>query len=187
VHDPSEGKKSVIYFIQRYDGMTFCFDELVDPLCPDVTKAKQDFYDHCLRMGYPDPAVIVVDPHRTDAVATWRVGSKSGTGIMHKYNADVPDISGSSGVTQLLNKTLELLRQSICDGSNTRRLFINPEYCPRAIRATKEYHYPTDPVTNEIMSDIPDKAYSDEIDPLRYWEMYVITKLGKSAGRVIVM
>lgn len=187
VHDPSEGKKSVIYFLQRYDGMTFVFDELVDPLCPDVTKAKQDFYDHCLRMGYPDPAVIVVDPHRTDAVATWKVGSKSGTGIMHKYNADVPDISETSGVTQLLNKTLELLRQSICDGGNTRRLFVNPDYCPHAIRATKEYHYPTDPVTNEIMSDTPDKAYSDEIDPLRYWEMYVITKLGKSAGRVIVM
>lgn len=187
VHDPSEGKKSVIYFLQEYDGMTFMFDEIVDPLCPDVTKAKQDFYDHCLRMGYPDPAVIVVDPHRTDAVATWKVGSKSGTGIMHKYEADVPDISESSGVTQLLNKTLELLRQAICDGSGVRRLFINPDYCPCAVRGVKEYHYPTDPVTNEIISDTPDKSYSDEVDPMRYWQMYKITKLGKTAGRVIVM
>lgn len=187
VHDPSEGKKSVIYFLQIYEGTTYVFDELVDPLCPDVTKAKQDFYDHCLKMSYPDPAMIVVDPHRTDAVATWKAGSKSGTGIIHKYEADTPDISETTGVSQLLNKTVELLRQTICDGGNHRRLFINPDYCPYLVRATKEYHYPTDPVSNEIMSDTPDKSYSDEIDPLRYWVMYKLTKLGKSAGRVVVM
>lgn len=186
IHDPAEGKKSVIYFVQSFEGCTYVFDELVDQACADVTAAKQDFWEHCQRMGYPDPAVLVVDPHRTDAVATWKQGSKSGVGILHKYNADVPDISETSGVTQLLYKTIELLRQAIEDGGRNRRLYVNPEYCPKCIRGIKEYHYPTDPVTNEITSDNPDKAYSDEVDPLRYWEMYRLTKLGKSAGRVVV-
>jgi hypothetical protein len=187
VHDPSEGKKSVIYFLQIYDGATYYFDEIVDPLCPDVTKAKQDFWEHCQRMGYGDPAVIVVDPHRTDAVATWKVGSKSGVGIMHKYNADVPDTTEAGGVTQMLNKTLELLRQGICDGNGIRRIFVNPDYCPRAIRGIKEYHYPTDSITNEITSDKPDKAYSDEVDPFRYMEMYRATKMGRTGGRILVI
>lgn len=184
VHDPSEGKKSVILFIQEYDGKTYIFDELVDPQCADVTQAKKDFWEHCNRMGYKDPEVVVVDPHRTDAVATWKQGSKSGVGILKKYNADTPDISEKTGTGQLLRDTVEILRRHICDGSQIRRLAINPDYCPYLNRAISEYHYPTDSVTNEITSDTPDKAYSDEIDPMRYWVMYKETKLREGRARI---
>lgn len=187
VHDPAEGKKSVIYFLQEYQGCTYVFDESVIEACADVTEAKEEFYAHCRRMNYPDPEVIVVDPHRTDAVATWKRGSKSGTGILKRYNAETPDISQSTGTGQLLTDTLDILRRHIRDGSGIRRMFINPEFCPKLDRAVVEYHYPTDPVTNEIKSDTPDKAYSDEIDPLRYWAMYKEKVLSSGRVRVAVI
>jgi hypothetical protein len=186
VHDPAEGKKSVILFVQDYEGKSYVFDELVDQQCADVTQAKKDFWEHCERMGYSEPDIVVVDPHRTDAVATWKQGSKSGVGILKKYNADTPDIS-EKGTGQLLRDTLELTRRHICDGNYVRRIFINPDYCPFLDRAISEYHYPTDNVTNEITSETPDKAYSDEIDPVRYWVMYKETKFREGRARLAVL
>jgi hypothetical protein len=186
VHDPAEGKKSVILFVQDYEGKSYIFDELVDQQCADVTQAKKDFWEHCERMGYSEPDIVVVDPHRTDAVATWKQGSKSGVGILKKYNADTPDIS-EKGTGQLLRDTLELTRRHICDGNYVRRIFINPDYCPFLDRAISEYHYPTDNVTNEITSETPDKAYSDEIDPVRYWVMYKETKFREGRARLAVL
>lgn len=185
-HDPAEGKKSVIYFIQVYEGKSFVFDERILPECPDVTAAKQDFYDHCLQMGYGDPDLIVVDPHRTDAVATWKFGTPRGTGINRKYNADTPDISDAGGVGQLLYKTLDNLREYVCNGKGERGLFINPDTCPGCVRGLKEHHYPTD-MNNTILSNKPDEAYKDEVDPLRYWVMYLRTKFGTKTGRIIIL
>jgi hypothetical protein len=183
VHDPAEGKTSVIYFLQMYDDCTFIFDELVQDNCPDVTTAKQAFYEKCASLELPDPDIIVVDPHKTDAVATWKYGSTSGTGIMKSYNADVPDTRKESG-GQLIRNGIEFLRREICDGSGTRRFFINPKTCPRAIRAVKEYHYPTS-MNNVVESNDPDKEYSDEIDPMRYWVMYKLFKLRSRNYKII--
>jgi len=187
IHDPAEGKRSVLYYAQYYNGETYVFDELVQDQCADVTETKKEFYERNLRLGYRDPEIVVVDPHRTDAVATWKAGTSTGEGISRRYNADTPDISQSTGTGQLIHTTLDMLRHSIRDGSGCRRLFINPEACPKCIRATQEYHYPINSVTNEVDSDTPSKAYSDEIDPLRYWEMYRITKLTRSGISIAII
>jgi hypothetical protein len=192
-HDPSEGKKSVIYFIQvDDDGNDHVFDEINDPECPDVTKAKVEFYERCLERGYGDPEVIVVDPHRTDAMQTWRGGSRGGTRAGRRYNADVPPTDRASG-GQEIDKTIEFLRHAICDGEGTRNFFINPETCPLGVKGIKEYHYPMD-ANGKLTSETPAKAYSDEIDPLRYWRMYRKTKLkhkfgtsGRSGRRIRVI
>jgi len=175
LHDPAEGKKSVIYFIQMDGDRTFVFDELVDSQCANVMQAKKAFYEHCKKMGYTDPTVIVVDPHKPDAVADWKEGTPHGEGIMHSYKADMPDISEDTGVSDKLVTTLEFLRKYIFDGVS-RRLFVNKDYCPSLDWAIGEYHYPVSRATNEIQSDTPSKEYSDEIDPLRYWVMYLLTK-----------
>lgn len=185
-HDPAEGKKSVIYFIQVQDGKSFVFDERILHECPDVTAAKQDFYEYCMLKGYGDPDVIVVDPHRTDAVATWKFGTPDGVGIARKYSADVPDTTETTGSGQLLYKTLDNLREYICNGKGERKLLVNPEYCAGCIKGVKEHHYPTD-MNNNILSNKPNDAYKDEIDPLRYWVMYLRTKFGKHTGRLYIL
>lgn len=183
VHDPAEGKKSVIYFLQTYNDCTFIFDELVQEACPDVTTAKQAFWEKCAQLELPDPEMIVVDPHKTDAVSTWKWGSVGGTGINKMYNADVPDTKNEAGGQEITNG-IEFLRREICNGAMERKFFINPRYCPKAIRAIKEYHYPTN-LKNEVTSDNPSKEYSDEIDPMRYWVMYKIFKLRPRNRRII--
>lgn len=183
VHDPAAGKKSVILLFQIHDGCIFVFDEVVDPLCSSTMEAKQAFYDHCERMGYPDPAMIIVDPHRTDSVSDWRRGSRSGTGILKKYKATTPDISKYSGTGQELKKTIDLLRQYIHDGAYKRRLFVNKDFCTSLYTSIGEYHYPTDDATNEIISDAPVvDQYEDDIDALRYLVMWFIGKFLK--GRI---
>ena len=98
VHDPSEGKKSVIYCIQvDPEGRSHMFDEIISPSCPSTNHAKAEFYEFCLDRGYGDPEKIIVDPHRTDAIADWKIGSYLGEGINHKYNAEAPPIDGKSG------------------------------------------------------------------------------------------
>jgi hypothetical protein len=184
VHDPAEGKKSVIYFIQiDDDGRDHVFDELIQPNCPDVTTAKVAFYEQCVAKGYADPLKIIIDPHRTDAVATWKFGTYTGEAMLHKYNAETPSIKDKDG-GQLLFKTIETLRKAVQDGSGYRTLFINPIMCPGAVRGIKEYHYPTDS-NNIITSDTPDKAWSDEVDPLRYWVMWKKQHSGSARVRVI--
>ena len=177
IHDPSEGKKSVIYYVQIDNAdRVHLFGELISPSCPSTNHAKAEFYEDCLMRGYGDPDVIVVDPHRTDAKADWELGSMLGEGINHKYRATCPPIDEKSG-GQLLFKTIEQLRKKICDGSGTRRFFINPVNCPGAVKGVREYHYPTD-MNNNITSDTPDKAWSDEVDPMRYLVMWMRNTLG---------
>lgn len=171
VHDPAEGKKSVIYFIQVMDGATYIFDELIQNPCPNVATAKKAFIEKISKQGLPDPRIIIVDPHRPDAVADWRssdVGGKT-------FYADVPPTDMASGGTQLIDKTLEILRKAILDGDGRRRFFVNPVTCTGAIKGIQEYHYPTD-MNGVVTSDRPDKEYSDEIDPMRYWELWKATK-----------
>lgn len=189
VHDPAEGKKSVILFIQRHEGCSYIFDELVNPTCATTNQAKQEFHEHCVKMGYGDPAKVIVDPHRTDAVSDWRTGSKSGEGMFRKYNAETPNIEGpeKGGVTDKIDTTVEMLRKYICDGNGQRRFYYNKDYCPMLDRAVGEYHYPVDRNTNEILSDTPAKAYSDEIDPMRYWVMWLITRGGDHGLRILLM
>jgi len=189
IHDPAEGKVSVIHFVQYYKDATYVFDELVDKLCATTLDAKDAFYAHCQAMGYPDPELVIVDPHRPDACADWKRGSLTLGGISHKYNAVMPDISESSGSSQLLTTTIEYLRQRICDGAGVRRLYINKDTCPETVKAIGEYHYPTDNATNNITSDTPDKAYSDYVDPLRYWEMYrrIKWRTGKTRGEMLTL
>lgn len=184
VHDPAEGRKSVIYFIQVHNDQSFVFDELVDPACPDVTTAKQAFYEHCMLNGYGDPDVIVVDPSRTDAVATWKFGSTKGNGVGRSYNADTPDRSETTGVGQELYQTLDLLRNYICDGTGKRRLFINPGTCPIGLNGITKHSYPTD-MSNNILSKKPQEAYKDEVDALRYWVMYLKTKFTRKTGQMV--
>lgn len=172
IHDPAEGRMSALYFIQIYEeeGITVCFDELIQPQCPDVTATKDAFYVKCVLNGYGDPAAVIVDPHKTDAMATWKAGSEFGEGMGRRYKSLTPKMDKKSG-GQEIHRTIEFLRRAICNGAGIRTFFVNPKNCPGLIRGIKEYHYPTG-TNGEILSDTPDKEYSDYIDPLRYWFMF---------------
>lgn len=169
-HDPAEGKKSCLYFIQIHQDSIYVFDEIVQEACPNVSATKSEFYRHCMEKGYADPVCIVVDPRKTDAVADWRQGTQYGEGLNRSYKAVTPAIDKASG-GQVIAQTIEFLRKLICDGDGVRRLYVNPLHCPKLVRGIREYHYPTD-MNNVVISDTPDKEYSDEIDPLRYFAQY---------------
>jgi hypothetical protein len=180
-HDPAEGKKSCLYFIQVFRDSVYVFDEIIQPECPNVSTTKGAFYERCEKKGYKNPTVIVVDPRKPDAIADWNSGSLEGTGAGKKYRAAAPDIDKASG-GQLIWKTIEFLRKQIQDGDGIRRLFVNPVQCPGLVRGAREYHYPTD-MNNQITSDTPDKEYSDEIDPLRYFVQYYLQHIKQGAGK----
>lgn len=172
IYDPAEGKTSVIYFVQPDEDweQDVIFDELIQKNCPDVTTAKIAFYEKCQEEGYGDPEAFVVDPHRTDAVATLKQGTASGSGINKKYNAVTPPTDEASG-GRLVARTIDYLRRHICDGSMIRRLLVNKTKCKGCLRGVSEYHYPSN-LQGLITSENPDKAYSDYVDPLRYWVMF---------------
>lgn len=183
-HDPAEGKKSVIYFVQIDDvGRIHVFDEIIQEQCPNTSVAKQAFYERCVEMGYGDPEYVIVDPHRTDSVADWRSGTRLGHGIARSYNAVVPPMDNASG-GQELYKTIEYLRKYICDGSGYRMLLINPILCPKCIRGVKEFHYPSD-MNGNVTSDKPSDEYKDEVDPLRYLVMWHRNKFKKARIHMI--
>lgn len=169
-HDPAEGKKSCLFFIQLHEGNVYVFDEIIQPECPNTSTTKKAFYEHCRKMGYADPVVIVVDPRKTDAMADWSTGTPSGEGLGKRYKAVGPPTDNARG-GQLIAQTIEFLRKQIQDGDGIRRFFVNPKTCPGLVKALREYHYPTD-MNNVITSDTPDKEYSDEIDPIRYFIQY---------------
>lgn len=175
VHDPAEGKKSVLYLVQYFEGSSYFFDELVQDECPNTSTTKVEFYKMCKEKGYPDPVMIVVDPRRTDSIADWQMGTISGTGINHSYRADFPNIEKASGGHEITNG-IEEVRTAICDGWGKRRLFINPDMVPHGVIAMREYHYKVDK-NNEITSETPSTDYKDEADPFRYWIRYVNTEL----------
>ena len=184
-HDPAEGKKSCQYYIQIHDGCIYVFDEVIIDACPNTSTAKAAFYEHSKKMGYPDPQLIVVDPRRSDAIADWRQGTLTGEGIGRKYKAVASPMDEARGGV-LIARTIEYLRKQIQDGDGVRRLYVNPKQCPGLVNAISEYHYPTD-MQNIIQSDTPDKEYSDEIDPLRYFVQYYnfVMKFGEFSIRWI--
>jgi hypothetical protein len=178
--DPAEGKKCVIYFIQldQY-GNRYVFDELNIEQCADASQAKLAFYARCMEKRYGDPEVMVFDPRRTDAMATFAHGSKFGSGLNKSYKVDKPDMAENKGGQEIV-VTIEFLRASIRNGAGEMSLFVNPETCPKLVIAIKQHHYRTKKNSTEIVGNIPAEAYKDEIDPLRYFEQWFKYKFGSN-------
>ena len=71
-YDPSEGKKSVMFFVQVYEGTLRVFDELIIDPCSGSSEAKRELMAFLATKDYSDPAVIVVDPRRVEVVSDLR-------------------------------------------------------------------------------------------------------------------
>jgi intein/homing endonuclease len=182
-YDPAEGKKSVIWFIHFYPGNSangfrpkcWVFDELVSDECPDATDAKIKFYEYCREKGYSDPVTVVVDPRKSDAKHQWEMGTKNGTGLEHSYNCAMPDIKDNDG-GQSIRNGIEELRRAIRNGNGERTLLVNAQKAPSLIKAIKNHGYKTDE-NGDVISDIPQNAFKDEVDALRYFIRYYYTRL----------
>ena len=179
VHDPAEGKKSVLYVIQVIDGCSYVVWESIIVQCKNDAAAKRAFIDDFFIpiANRKMPLAVVVDPHRPDACATWRSYDTCGVG----FNAVMPtQVANNHYNNAQIGTTINLLRTEI-EENGRRKVFINPVQCPGCINGIKEYHYPSD-LNGNVTSDTPAKEFSDEIDPLRYWVMYKRTALDSSVG-----
>jgi hypothetical protein len=177
-HDPAEGKKSVIWFWHVYEGGMYIFDELISEQCPNTMVAKKEFYEYCQLMGYRDPDMVIVDPRKTDAVADWQSGTRGGVGNAHKYKATTPPISDDVG-GQSIEIGINETRTAIYDGS-VRRVFVNPNNCPKFVTMIEEHHYRVDKLTGEVAANVPAEAYKDESDAFRYGVRYFNQVIRKS-------
>lgn len=182
VHDPAEGKKSVLYVIQVAHGESYVVWESVIPQCKNDAQAKKAFIDDFMVpiANSKKPLCVVVDPRRPDSIATWRSVDVCGVA----FTAARPTLHGNTTYSDTqIGTTINLLRTEV-EENGRRKLFVNPHECPNCVNGLKEYHYPSD-INGEVTSDTPDKAFSDEIDPLRYWVMYKKTALDKVGGFII--
>jgi hypothetical protein len=176
-YDPAEGKKSVLLFFHYWNGNVFIFDEIIRESCPTASAAKAEFYQYCKEKGYADPEAVIVDPRKTDAVWDWRNGTLGGEGILHFYNAVTPAIAEKEGGQEIV-AGIEELRKKICDGAKVRRLYANPDQCPKLKAAIKNHHYNLDG-NNQVTGRLPNQAYKDECDVLRYCVRFVNTVLDR--------
>ena len=174
VHDPAESKTSFALFFHIFDGKMIIVDELVDDNCYTVDKVKVALEEHLAKKRYQDPKFVIVDPHRTDAGKQWEEGRYLGTGRDKKYHVVYPDMS----VNELsrIEPGLELVRTLVCNGSGTRRIFVNPNTCPRLTECIREHHYKIG-ADNKLMDDaIPSKEFKDGIDALRYAVIWAVQR-----------
>jgi len=181
-YDPSEGSRSICWFIQYYPGggeypdpKLWIFDQLCLDDCPDATYAKVEFYNKCKQKGYKDPKVVVVDPRKTDAVYQWRLGTERGEGLYHKYDAVTPSIVGADGGAEITNGIAELCR-AVCDGRGYRTLLVNKENAPDFVKAVLNHGYKTTQ-NGSVKSGVPSEIYKDEIDAIRYFIRYYNTEI----------
>lgn len=65
-----------------------------------------------------------------------------------------------------INEGIELIRRALCSGDGKSRLIISPG-CRNLIRALRCYHYPDNPVSEEL--PVKDGVYDHYIDALRYF------------------
>lgn len=169
MHDPAEGNKSVFVFFQIFNGLIFVFDEIILDPCFTTGEMKKEVYKRCTDMGYPLNLLVLVDPHRQDAMKEWREGSYSGEGNGRSFNAEIPNLLEYEEI----DPGLELLRRYIKAAHGERRLFINNKKCPGVVLAVKENHYNVDKHNNILQGAKQAKPFKDEIDVLRYLVIYV--------------
>lgn len=165
IHDPAEGHKSVMIFVQFWNDRMFIFDEIIDKESYSITKCKVQLQERIKEMGYAYPEFIIPDPHRTDAGKEWTDGSPSGTGSGRSYKVQYPKMEGDY---KNIEPGIDLLRTAILNGSGKRSLYINKKNCPGIIDAVREHHYKTG--MDNSLSDAakPDAAFKDEVDTMRY-------------------
>lgn len=183
--DPSEGGKSVAWFIHYYQGESYVFDGRVLEQCTDVTVAKQDLFDYIKAKGYAEPVAIVVDPRRTDAMAILRRGTPGGEGLEHYYNAVAPPIKEADGGHEI-KVGLNELRSEVCNGSKERKLYVNPDTAPDLIIAIKNNFYGVTSSGDIKNGAKQQESYKDEIDAIRYWVRYKVMVLDMGMGGIHV-
>lgn len=184
-HDPAESKKSCMFFIQIYEDRIYIFDEIIQDQCSDTTQDKEALYAYIVGKQMAPPTLIIVDPRRPEVESIWKKGSEIGEGLNYKFNALCPPIDDDNGGAKIY-MGIEYLRSQICAGDGKRYLFVNPGKCKGLVHAIKEYHYKMG-TNNEILGDQnPDKAWSDEIDAVRYFVQYYqfVIRKGKTNFRV---
>jgi hypothetical protein len=133
----------------------------------------------------PPPKEIIVDPRRPEVESIWKKGSEIGEGLNYSFNALCPPVDDEHGGLKIF-MGIEYLRSQICAGDGKRYLFVNPQTCKGLVYAIKEYHYKMG-ADNTITGDQnPDKAWSDEIDAIRYFVQYYqfVLRKGKPNFRV---
>ncbi len=183
--DPAEGNKAVIGFWHYYVGARgpamWQFDELVIDKCASDVQLKLAFYEHCHKMGYSDPKAIVVDPRKTDAINDFRYGTRDGAGLEKRYNAVPAPCDEASGGQEIVNGIKEV-RRMIEGGDKVRRLFINPDKCPRTVYAVQNWSYKRN--ADGALEDGArvSEHLKDENDMVRYGVRYVIKVLMKRDG-----
>lgn len=165
--DPSEGKKSVMWFVQIFtnpqgEQTLRVFDELVIPNCASTSSAKKELVNYLNDKQYPNPLLIVVDPRRTDAVADLRNKDVCGLEFRAK-TAPLDDQAGGN----LVRLGCEAVRDAICNGNGKRTLLVNPETCPSFIEMVRQFAYKVDS-NNVITSENPMEVKKDEFDATHY-------------------
>lgn len=168
-HDPGEGHVSALVFYQIWRDRVFFFDEIVLEKCATIGPVKIALYERCLQKGYTLSPLVVVDPHRPDAMQDWRAGSVVGEGEGRAYSTATVDTKRDSyGVSYNATEPgYALVRALISNGRGHRRLFVHPQNCPRINTAMEQHAYKVAPKT-KIPTQIPSKTFKDETDVVRY-------------------
>ena len=120
-----------------------------------------------------DPALVIVDPHRPDALRVWLDGSFHGEGIGKSYKAELAPLSGHY---TKIEHGLELLRSLICNGAKERFIFINPRNCKETVLSFRENHYKLKPDGSLEEGAIQSKDFRDAIDCLRYGTIWAVVR-----------
>lgn len=176
-HDPAEGKKATAFLVQTDDNMVdHVFDEFIIEQCSSTLVFKAAFYPWLLKRGYGMPEALVVDFHRTDAVADWRSETLGKDNrIIPRFNAVVPKVSkaksGTGSNLERLFSSLNILRVMIVNGQEKRNFLVNPARCKALVHAFKHYSYATS-TGGERKSAKPREICEDEIDACRYWAVF---------------
>jgi len=182
--DPAESNKCAIGFWHYYQGVLYQFDELIIENCASPMEAKAKFYEYITDPArkYRDPEVIVFDPGKPDAISDWRYGTPDGEGINRRYNA-IPCPKKEEDGGQEVEVGLREVRAEI-NTAGIRKLFINPDKCPKTITAIKNWMYSQNIQDGEIRGTAkPKEIFKDEGDMIRYMVRYKRVKLdSRSVG-----
>jgi len=181
-HDPADGGKSALCFVQIFGGKVFLFDELIMDGGPTIEKVKVTLWEHCMAKGYSLPKFIVMDPHRAEVYGKiWQEGNPAGEGKDRSYMVEYPDMDGTGFAD--IEPGLELTRALICNGIGARTFFVNPIQAKGYVTAITNNRYKVDKTNIIYQGAKQEPKYKDEIDSIRYGLIHAVQRLGIAANR----
>lgn len=181
-HDPADGGKSALCFVQIFGGKVFLFDELIMDGGPTIEKVKVALWEHCMAKGYSLPKFIVMDPHRAEVYGKiWQEGSPVGEGKDRSYMVEYPNMDGTGFAD--IEPGLELTRALICNGIGARTFFVNPIQAKGYVTAITNNRYKVDKTNIIFQGAKQELKYKDEIDSIRYGLIHAVQRLGIAANR----